>query len=149
MIADLLDRAEPISDIVTFRYPANRRRRFERLRRLPAGYLASGDAICSFNPIYGQGMTCTALEALALGRVLDRHRDTSTAMARDFYRATAHVLSTPWQFATGADFAYPQTVGPRPPGVDLLNRYSRQIQLAAQVSGDVGQTFLAVQHLVT
>lgn len=148
MIADLLDRAEPVSDIVTFKYPANRRRRFERLRELPAGYLASGDAICSFNPIYGQGMTCAALEALALGRVLDRHGDTSAGMARDFYRAAARVLSTPWQFATGGDFAYPETVGPRSRGVDLVNAYARQIQLAAQVSGDVRRTFMAVQHLV-
>jgi 2-polyprenyl-6-methoxyphenol hydroxylase-like FAD-dependent oxidoreductase len=149
MIADLLDRAEPISEVVGFQYPANRRRRFERLRRVPAGYVASGDSICSFNPIYGQGMTCAALEALALGRVLDRHRDTSAAMARDFYRAAARVLSTPWRFATGGDFAYPETVGRRPFGIDLVNGYVRRIQLAAQVSPDVQEAFLAVQHLVS
>jgi 2-polyprenyl-6-methoxyphenol hydroxylase-like FAD-dependent oxidoreductase len=149
MIADLLEKAEPVSDIVTFRYPANRRRRFERLRLLPAGYVASGDAICSFNPIYGQGMTCAAMEALALGQVLGRHPDTSAAMTRDFYRATARVLATPWQFATGGDFAYPETVGRRSHGTDLMNRYARQIQLASQVSPEVGETFLSVQHLVT
>jgi hypothetical protein len=69
-------------------------------------------------------------------------------MSREFYRAASHVLSTPWRFAAGGDFAYPETAGPRPPGVDFMNRYSRQIQLASQVDGDVHEAFVAVQHLV-
>lgn len=147
-IAEVLSRAEPLTDVVTHQFPASRRRGFERLRDLPAGYLAAGDAICSFNPVYGQGMACAAMEAHELGRVLDRHPDISADLARDFYRAAAKLIAVPWRFAVGADFAYPQTTGPRPPAGRLLNRYSRRLQRVAQVDPVVRRRFTAVQHLL-
>jgi 2-polyprenyl-6-methoxyphenol hydroxylase-like FAD-dependent oxidoreductase len=148
-IGDVAARAEPLTGIHSHQFPSSRRRLFEGLRELPAGYLAAGDAICSFNPVYGQGMTCAALEALALGRALDRHSGNSPALAREFYRAAAEIISVPWRFAVGADFAYPQTTGPRPAGLRLLNAYSRRLQSVAQVNPAVRRTFTSVQHLVT
>jgi 2-polyprenyl-6-methoxyphenol hydroxylase-like FAD-dependent oxidoreductase len=147
-IAELISGAEPLTDVTTFRFPSSRRRRFEQLRILPAGYVAVGDAICSFNPVYGQGMTCAALEALALRSTLERHGGATTEMAREFYRAAALVIVTPWRFAVGGDFAYPETTGPRPFAIDLLNRYSRQVQLASLGSAEIRRTFMSVQHLV-
>ena len=147
-VAQLLARAEPLTGVMAYQFPSSRRRSFELLPAPPGGYVALGDAICSFNPIYGQGMTCAALEARELGRVLDRHGGASQAMARDFYRAVAGVIAVPWRFAVGGDFAFPETVGPRPRGLALLNVYTRGVQRAAQVSVDVRRTFTGVQQLV-
>jgi len=102
ILADLMARVEPLTDPLTYRFPSSRRRLFEKLDRLPAGYLALGDAICSFNPIYGQGMTCAAKEAVALGAALDRHDRADAGMAREYYRAAAELIGTPWQFAWAA-----------------------------------------------
>jgi 2-polyprenyl-6-methoxyphenol hydroxylase-like FAD-dependent oxidoreductase len=147
-LAALVERAEPLSDLVTHRFPANRRRRFERLRRPPAGYVATGDAVCSFNPVYGQGMTCAALEALALASTVERYGARSARLPRAFARRVAGIVATPWRFAVGGDFAFPETTGPRPRGIRLLNAYSEKIQLAAQTSPSVRKAFIDVQQLL-
>ncbi|MFI2437518.1 NAD(P)/FAD-dependent oxidoreductase [Streptomyces sp. NPDC018693] len=150
-MAGLLARAKPLDDdnARKFTYPGARRRYYERLRRLPAGHVALGDAICSFNPLYGQGMTVAALEAIALGECLDRFKGPSAPMARAYYRAAGRIIDTPWQMATGGDFVYPETVGPRPPGTGLVNRYVRQVMLASHVSVHAHRIMLEVQHLLT
>ena len=144
---ELVETAEPLTDVVVHRFPSSRWRRFDRLRRLPAGYLAMGDAIASFNPTYGQGITVAVLEAQVLGRELDR-AVLSAQMAGRFYRATAGLVAVPWRFAVSADYLYPETNGAKPLGVDLLNRYSLRIQRAARNSTDVRRQFNAVQHLI-
>jgi 2-polyprenyl-6-methoxyphenol hydroxylase-like FAD-dependent oxidoreductase len=147
-IADLMTRCEPLTDVAVHHFPASRRRHFEEQRERPVGYLALGDAMCSFNPIYGQGMTCAAMEAVELGTLLDKHSAVTGALTADYYRRAAAVIATPWQFATGGDFAYPQTKGKRPPGIRLLNAYSRRLQLASIVDPEIREVFTLVQHLI-
>ena len=148
-VAELISRAEPLSDVMVAKFPSSRRRLFERLPSPPAGYVALGDAICSFNPVYGQGMTCAAREATALGAALDKHgRRSDSAMARDFYATAAGIVTTPWQFAVGGDFSYPETVGPRPSGQRLRTWYARRIAHASQIDSGINATFARVQHLV-
>jgi 2-polyprenyl-6-methoxyphenol hydroxylase-like FAD-dependent oxidoreductase len=150
LVADVVGRAEPLSDVTMHRFPSSRRRLFEKLERRPAGYVALGDAICSFNPIYGQGMTCAAREATALGRTLDQHEGRAdAAMAKDYYATSAEIVATPWQFAVGGDFTYPETTGHRPRGIALSNWYARQIAYASQIDAGVNATFSQVQQLVT
>lgn len=147
-IHEKLTTAEPVGEAVTMTFPSSKRRYFEKLNQVPAGYVASGDAVCSFNPIYGQGMTCAALDAITLGRVLARYGTATSEMARAYFREVGNTLATPWRFAVGGDFVFPETTGPRPRGIRLLNGYSRRIQLASKVDPVVRKTFTSVQHLL-
>lgn len=145
-ILDLVKSCEPVSELETRQFPASRRRFFERLRRVPAGFLAIGDTICSFNPLYGQGMTAAILESLALGRTLDRFGSTSADMVRSYYREASKIVKTPWMMATGGDFAYPETKGPKPFGTDFINWYARQAMLAAHTDPKVHKVLIDLQH---
>jgi len=138
-IHELLTTAEPIGDLHTRSFPSSKRRYFEKLDRVPEGYVATGDSVCSFNPIYGQGMSVAAFDALALRETTD---------PKEFYRRVAANLKVPWRFAVGGDFAFPETTGPKPRGIGLLNGYSRRLQLASKDDPEVRRAFTAVQHLV-
>lgn len=137
--------AEPLGAVATFRYPASVRRRYERMPRFPDGLLVFGDAICSFNPVYGQGMSVAALEALALRDCLARGGD---ELGRRFLRAAAGCVNTAWQMACGADLALPQIPGPRPMSVRLSNWYTERVLTAAEDDPVVTEAFFRVMNLV-
>jgi 2-polyprenyl-6-methoxyphenol hydroxylase-like FAD-dependent oxidoreductase len=88
-----LKRGEPIGEISVFRYPGAIWRRYDQMDRFPAGFLVFGDAICSTNPIYGQGMTVAALEATALRDCL---ADGNGDLSRRFFAATADHIGPMW-----------------------------------------------------
>jgi hypothetical protein len=99
LVYDAIAAAEPLSPIVATRSGENRLRRFERLVRWPERFIVMGDAACAFNPVYGQGMTVAALEAVALDECLKR---TSTGqLGRSFQRRLARIVALPWALATG------------------------------------------------
>ncbi len=140
-----LEGAEPLDDPVGFRFPAGVRRRYERLRHLPPGLLVVGDGVCSFNPIYGQGMTAAALQAFALRAELARHDPPRSAR---YFRAVARVVDAPWLLATGADLAHPGVTGRRVPAVRLFNRYLPRVHAAAAHDPVVATAVLRVTGLL-
>jgi 2-polyprenyl-6-methoxyphenol hydroxylase-like FAD-dependent oxidoreductase len=144
-IAEVVRSAVPVSEPVKMRFPASRRRRYERLRRFPDGYVVIGDAMCSFNPIYGQGMTVAALEALLLRRLLARGKHD---VARRFFRAAAPLIDAPWSIAVGTDLRFPEVVGPRSAKVRFVNAYIHRLHVAAMADPVLGAAFLRVINLV-
>src|SRR5258708_35051496 len=84
-IFDMVSDREPVVPLVAYRFPANRQRHYERLAKFPLGYLVLGDAYCSFNPIYGQGMSGAMSEARALAECLEE--SPGQLAARVFCRA--------------------------------------------------------------
>jgi len=109
-----------------YRFPAHVWNHYDRLNDLPENLLVMGDALCSFNPIYGQGMTVAALEAQVLHRCLAESQNPANEMknVRDkYFKSTAGIVKAAWGMATGADLAYPQLDAPRPLGSGAVNRY--------------------------
>lgn len=147
-IAQVLERAEPLTPVVAFRLPSNQRRHFEQVSPLLTGLAVLGDAVCSFNPIYGQGMSSAALQAEALEETVDRHGLGTPEMTRAFAGRAAKVIDNPWAVAAGADFAHPSTTGAKPPGTDLVNRYVHRVLLATHTSLPVQRAMNDVQNLL-
>ncbi|MDJ0756440.1 MAG: FAD-binding protein [Ardenticatenaceae bacterium] len=146
-VYNVIRRAEPLSDIVPHKFPFGRLRHYERLNKFPAGYLVLGDAISSFNPTYGQGMTAAALQAAELDDLLTQGENLDR-LAPKFFKRAARVLTIPWRMAVGQDFKYPATTGPKPAGTDLLNRYVTRVHKATLHDEVVGRAFLKVMNLI-
>ena len=139
-IGQLLECHEYAStEIQKFPFPASRRRRYEQLDEFPAGLLVTGDAMASFNPIYGQGMSVAALDAMQLHETLASGE--RRAVAPDFFEGAATAIDTAWQMATSADFEFTETEGPEPTGTDLLNRYNGAVMNAAHSDPVVAEQF--------
>lgn len=142
----LVRRCTPLDDGVRFRFPADVRRRYERLDRFPDGFVVVGDALCSLNPIYGQGMSVAALEALALRAAASGG---PVGLGPRFFRAAARLVDPAWQIVTGGDLALPGTPGRRPLGTRILGRYVQRVQRVAAADPAVAVAFLRVANLVS
>jgi 2-polyprenyl-6-methoxyphenol hydroxylase-like FAD-dependent oxidoreductase len=140
---DAVAGAEPLGPPAAYRFQANIRRRYERMRRLPDGFLVIGDALCSLNPIYGQGMTVAALQALAL-----RDELSARAAPRRVLRALARVTDGPWEMALGADLAVPGVEGRRTVRRRLAGAYVTRLQAAAARDPGVARAFVRATGLV-
>lgn len=143
---ELLREAEPLTKPVPARFPFSQRRYYERMRRFPQGLLAIGDALCSFNPMYAQGMSVAALEAELLGRCLQSYR--GDELRRTFFRGCSAIIETPWRLAVGGDLRFPAVQGPRPLAARLRNLYLKRLARAAGEDPEVALAFLRVTNLV-
>lgn len=144
-VHQLVTSAQPLTDIVSYRFAANQRRVYERMSRFPPGYLVIGDAVCSFNPIYGQGMSVAATEAKALDECLTVGLD---GLSQRFYARTRRIVDIPWAIATGEDLRFPQVEGRRPPGFGLVNRYLERVHAMASSDPVVCRKFFDVLNLL-
>lgn len=137
--------AEPIGEVAQHRTPSSQWRRYDKMRQFPEGLIVTGDAICSFNPIYGQGMTVAALEARALHDCLT---SSTSDLARRFFRAAARPIRQAWQLAAGGDLALPEIEGARPLGTRLFNGYVDRVLTAAEFDPVALNQFIKVTGLV-
>lgn len=137
--------AEPLAEVAHHRMPSSQWRRYDKMQRFPAGLLTLGDAICSFNPIYGQGMTVAALQAAALQQCL---RQGVSGLARRYFRASAKPIGVAWRLAAGGDLSLPEVQAPRSLSVRIANSYIDRLQHTAESDFVVAQQFLNVTGLI-
>ena len=121
----IVDGATPLDDGATRAFPAFSWHRYDRLRRLPERYVVAGDAVCSFDPRFGQGMTVALTAATELGRVLDRHG--LDRVGPRTLAAARPVVQDAWELATGSDLAHPEVAGPRPLPWRLTTAYMQRL----------------------
>ncbi|WP_051026841.1 FAD-dependent oxidoreductase [Nocardia higoensis] len=132
--------------IVAHKFRAPVRRRFDRLRSVPRGFVVLGDALCSFNPLYAQGMTVAAQQALVLRECLAA--GAGADLPARFYTAASAVVDVAWRLSAGSDLANPGVPGPRSLRTRLTNAYVARAHRAAHVDPVVSRTFLRVANLV-
>jgi len=134
----------PLGDAVTFHVPASVRRRYDKLTRFPDGFLVIGDGVCAFNPVYGQGMTVAAMEAVALAE----HLDHGPVRPIQFFKELKPIVDVPWDISAGGDLAFPGVEGKRTAKVRMGNRYISRLHSAAQRDGRFTKAFFRVAGLV-
>lgn len=137
--------AKPLGDVIRYQMPYSQRRRYEQLQAFPAGFLVIGDALTSFNPIYGQGMTVAACEALVLREALAAGE---AKLAQRFFRAAARVIATPWQLAVGGDLSLDVVPGRRPLPLRIVNAYIARLYRVAPDDAEVSAAFQRVVHML-
>jgi 2-polyprenyl-6-methoxyphenol hydroxylase-like FAD-dependent oxidoreductase len=142
----LITKAEPLTEPVRYRIGPSVRRRYEKCDRLPEGFLAIGDALCCFNPVYGQGMTLAALSAQVLADCLEQGDEDLT---RRYFRGVAKVVEPAWALSVGGDLRFPHVQGPRSAKTRFLNAYLSRLHRAAAVDTVVGRRFVEVANGLT
>ncbi|MFI5617881.1 pyridine nucleotide-disulfide oxidoreductase [Streptomyces sp. NPDC051567] len=118
IIGELLARAEPLTDVSVTRSTANRRRYFEKVPDWPDGFVVLGDAVATYNPVYGHGMSVAAKSAVTLHEVVARHGWGSPGLARRVQKAGARPVTAAWNLATGQDIFYAGATAREPSRVE-------------------------------
>lgn len=145
-IHEVASAATPIGQGTTGAFHEYLRRRYDRLPSFPERYVVSGDAVCSLNPVYAQGMSVAISQARTLGMILDRHGLDRVGMR--FSRQTRRLVDAAWTLATGADLGHPEVQGPRPLSWRVVNAYMRRLLPAAHRDPLIADTFLKVNTFV-
>ena len=146
-----LRRAEPPGEVRQYSLQASQWRHFERLPCLPRGVLPLGDALCRFNPIYGQGMSSAAKQACLLRAVLERLStalDPIPAVQAQVMAGITDILQTPWVMSTRADLAFPATRGERPEDFEEGQAFEAALFRAATVDPVVHRAMVDVMQLL-
>jgi hypothetical protein len=142
--------AKRLDGVARYGFPESVRRHFERLEVFPRGLLPIADAICRFNPVYGQGMSVAALEACLLRRILERlARDSNpiAGLAPAFFAEVQALIETPWSVAL-LDFVFPDTRGQRPADFETTLKFGIALTRLAADDPDVHKLTVEVQHLL-
>jgi len=161
-IAAVLRESAPLTEPLKYTYPESARNHYEKLGRRLGGLLVIGDAYCGFNPIYGQGITIAALEALILRRLLGATEgsategsategrgteDSGAGLARAYFQAAGKLVDEAWETSASSDLRFPEVEGRRRRGAGLINAYGEKFRAAASVDPALGETFLRVANM--
>ena len=145
-VYDAIKEAEPLSPIYRYQRTANQMRRYSDLARMPEAFVLMGDAVCAFNPVFGQGMSVSAMEALLLDQELKRQQD--AGFAERFQKAVGKLIAAPWQLATSEDARNAEAGQKIGFGTQLLKTYTDHVLAMVGTDPQIGRAFFDVMHLL-
>ena len=147
---DAIKGAKHVGEIARYNMPASVRRNFNRLKGFPARMIPLGDSVCRFNPIFGQGMSVAAQEAVVLRELLDLRCDDTAplgGLARDYLVRIQDLLEAPWAVAE-TDFVHPKTRGVRPADFERRLQYGAALTRLCAEDPQAHRIVIEVRHLM-
>jgi 2-polyprenyl-6-methoxyphenol hydroxylase-like FAD-dependent oxidoreductase len=142
---DLIAGLESLNTPKHYKFPASQRRRYEQMTPMPERLLVVGDALCSFNPVYGQGMTIATMEAQLLHTCL---ADGVEQVAGRFFKQVGAMVDGAWNLSVGSDLVFPEVEGERTREMRFINWYFNRVTRAAQHNDDVARLFHSVINMM-
>ncbi|MFD3165210.1 FAD-dependent oxidoreductase [Herpetosiphon sp. NSE202] len=144
-----LAEATAVSEPVRFGYPQQVFQRYDKLKRFPQGFLVLGDALCSVDPVFGQGMTLACKEANALDQVLASTQGQHAAtLAQAFFKQAQKIIEVPWLITQAEALRFKGMPGSRSPKIRFLQWYTEHVFWLSAQSTEIYQAFLDVMHLL-
>jgi 2-polyprenyl-6-methoxyphenol hydroxylase-like FAD-dependent oxidoreductase len=148
-IYNAIKNAKRLTEIASFCFPESRWRHFARVPDLPRGLLPIGDAICRFNPVYGQGMTVAVQEAKLLFDLLHASDgDPFATLAPTFLTRAETLIGDPWAMSAIPDFIYPETTGERPPDLEDRLNFQRALGRLAVRDAEIYELLIEIRHVL-
>ncbi|MFI5909264.1 FAD-dependent oxidoreductase [Dactylosporangium sp. NPDC051541] len=133
MFGAIAEQGRMIGGVITYHQADSRRRDFHAVDRLPAGLVAAGDAVASFNPVYGQGMTSAMLHASCLSAWLQTGPDVPATPAKEYFEKVRVIVDAAWQISTFADLGLPHITSGQPRGYWMIRWAGDLLQRASMV----------------
>ncbi len=152
-VREIIEKSKPVSSIFGYREVGSRKYLFDKMKKWPDNFIALGDSVCSFNPIYGQGMTVATMCAKILKNHLENNRKTNNSIKKgfgqSFQRKVAKVNSFPWLLGMSEDLRWPSSEGPRPNLLTkIMQKYVNDVMLLGPESEMATRSFFAMLHLL-
>ena len=110
--------------------------------------MALGDAVCGFNPVYGQGMTVAAMAAVELGEMIGKGNGRVTGVAQFFQKKYPKIVEPAWLLATSADLEWLGNEEATSLPERLAGWYMPKLLDTIPTDRLVHKTFIQVQNLV-
>ncbi|PAZ12158.1 pyridine nucleotide-disulfide oxidoreductase [Streptomyces sp. SA15] len=148
VIGELLEYAEPLSDVSFTRTTVNRRHFYERMPAWPENFAVLGDALAAFNPVYGHGLAVGAQSAVILRDAIRRQGWASPGLSRRIQKAAARPVGAAWDLAIGQDVFYPGATENGPTLRDrLVAAYVGRLMYTATGNGRIARQVTDVTSL--
>ena len=148
-IYNAIKNAKLLTEITPNSFKQSRWRHFSQVPDFPHGLLPIGDAICRFNPVYGQGMAVATRQASLLFELLgNSNGNWPSTLAEDFLSKAEDLIAGPWAMSALPDFIYRDTTGVRPKNLEERLNFQKGLSRLAARDAGVFELLVDVRNLL-